>query len=222
MSDLCSQLHMLLRRGKRFDYSMGYKSLPVNGIYIMFEKGEIAHGGDRIVRIGTHTGDKQLKSRIYQHFENKNKNRSIFRKNIGRCFLNRDESPYLATWELDTTTREKKELYADRVDHEIEAEIEGRISHYIQNCLSFCLLDVPVKEDRLYFEARLIGTVSNCTECQPSVDWLGLHSPVEKIRNSGLWQVMELYKTPISEKELTFVSKALICNSENEAKQNGE
>jgi len=210
MSELCNQLHTLIREGKRFDFSMGYDAIPPNGIYIMFEKGEFAHSGDRIVRIGTHTGDKQLKSRIFQHYENENKNRSIFRKNIGRCFLNRTNNPYLLTWELDTTTKAKKEMYTDRIDRKFEAEIERQISQYIQTQLSFCILNVPSKEDRLYYEARLIGTVSCCSECSATPNWLGMFSPVEKIRKSGLWQVMELYSTPLSANELIFISKTLV------------
>jgi len=210
MSELCNQLHLLVREGKRFDFSTGYDEIPLNGIYIMFEKGEFAHTGDRIVRIGTHTGNNQLKSRIYQHFENENKNRSIFRKNIGRCFLNRANSHYLPTWELDTTSRRKKELYSNLIDKELEIEIERQISQYIQTNLSFCLLNVPSKEDRLYYEARLIGTVSCCSDCTATSNWLGNFSPTEKIRKSGLWQVKELYSKVLSTDELSFISTALI------------
>ena len=32
-------------------------------------------------------------------FVKENKNRSIFRKNIGRCLLNKDQSEYLPLWE---------------------------------------------------------------------------------------------------------------------------
>jgi hypothetical protein len=222
MSALCEQLHTIIREGKRFDFSMGYSAIPLNGIYIMFEKDEFAHGGDRIVRIGTHTGDKQLRSRIFQHFENKNKNRSIFRKNIGRCLLKRENSSYLSTWELDTTTKEKKEQFKNRIDREFEAEIEKLISHYIQINLSFCVLTMPAKEDRLYYEARLIGTVSGCTECRPSANWLGQYSPVDKIQQNGLWQVLGLHKTPLSEEELAFVSKSLIRRDEVRSGNNVE
>jgi len=212
MSELCNQLHLLVREGKRFDFSTGYGSIPLNGIYIMFEKGEFAHAGDRIVRIGTHTGDKQLKSRIYQHFENENKNRSIFRKNIGRCFLKRANSRYLPTWELDTTAKSKKELYSNRIDKELEVELERQISQYIQTNLSFCLINVPSKEDRLYYESRLIGTVSCCSDCSATSNWLGNFSPMEKIKKSGLWQVQKLYSKVLSTDELSFISTALVRN----------
>ena len=64
---------------------------------------------DRIVRIGTHTGENQLRSRLMQHFVKENKNRSIFRKNIGRCFLNIENQDYLDSWELDITPKEGRE-----------------------------------------------------------------------------------------------------------------
>ena len=72
---------------------------------IQFERGEECHAGNRIVRVGTHTGDGQLRSRMLQHFVNENKDRSIFRKNIGRALLNRDGDPYLSEWEHDRTSR---------------------------------------------------------------------------------------------------------------------
>jgi hypothetical protein len=177
---------------------MGYDQIPLNGIYIMFEHGEFGHGMDRIVRIGTHTGDDQLKSRIYQHFEKENKNRSIFRKNIGRCLLSKEQSPYLSTWNLDTTSKEKKLKHGYLIDHRFEKEIEKRISNYIQQKITFCILEVPEKGDRLDLEAQLIGTVSNCDECHASKNWLGLYSPDDRIRRSGLWQVQELFSNPLS------------------------
>ncbi len=212
MENLCEKLHHLVMKGKRFDFSAGYSDIPKNGIYVLFEKDEVAHGCDRIVRIGTHTGDGQLKNRIGQHFENENKNRSIFRKNIGRCFLKQDNDPYLDIWELDTTTKAKKDLYAPIIDREFEKKIEKRISEYIQTNFSFILFKVPTKEERLYFEARLIGTVSRCEECKPSDKWLGLYSSKDKIKKSGLWNVMELYSTPLTEEELDILSSMLVTN----------
>ena len=210
MSEICKQLHELLNTGKRFEFSIDYQAIPKNGIYVMFEKGEKAHGGDRIVRIGTHSGDNQLRSRLFQHFELENKNRSIFRKNIGRCILNKTHHPYLPIWELDTTSKKNKEAYLHLVDKQFEAEMEKQISAYIQANFSFVVLEVPQKSDRLLYESRLIGTVSNCTDCMPSPNWFGYDSPVEKIRKSGLWQVMELYAQPLSTDELEHVRNWLV------------
>jgi hypothetical protein len=35
-------------------------------------------------------------------------------------------------------------------------------------------------------ERALIGTVAGCDVCRPSPEWLGLRSPVAKVRGSGL------------------------------------
>lgn len=66
------------------------------------------------------------------------------------------------------------------------------------------------KEKRLDWESKLISTVSLCTECQPSSSWLGKYSPIEKIRQSGLWNVNELYKKPLSDSEYNALEKAII------------
>ncbi|MBU4070541.1 MAG: hypothetical protein KJ646_06180, partial [Nanoarchaeota archaeon] len=95
MSENCNKIHQLFKRMKKFHFRFNENEIPHNGIYIIFEKGEKAHRTDRIVRIGTHTGDDQLRSRLWQHFINKNKDRSIFRKNIGRALLNRNKDSFL-------------------------------------------------------------------------------------------------------------------------------
>jgi hypothetical protein len=60
---------------------------------------------------------------------------------------------------------------------------------------------VDEKVKRLLWESKIISTVSLCDECCPSANWLGLHSPKEKIRKNGLWLVNELYKQPLSESD---------------------
>ena len=77
----------------RLGFSDGFTNVPLNGIYLLYERGELGHGADRIVRVGTHTGKNQLVSRLKQHFVHENKDRSIFRKNIGRAILNRQQDP---------------------------------------------------------------------------------------------------------------------------------
>jgi len=201
MSKECEKLHKLFNNLKRFNFPFEEEEIPLNGIYILFENGEKAHGVDRIVRIGTHTGNNQLKSRLKQHFVNENKDRSIFRKNIGRALLNKDKDPFLEKWELDLTTKDMKEKNKD-IDSKKQKETEKRVSDYIQKNFSFVVFEVKNKGKRLELESKIISTISSCNECRPSKNWLGLFSPKEKIRNSGLWLVNELNKTPLSDKEI--------------------
>jgi len=206
----CEELHKILEQGKRFDFKSGFADLPASGIYILYQKGEIGHGKDRIVRIGTHVGDGNLKQRIISHFEKENKNRSIFRKNIGRAMLNKDKNPYLKIWNYDTTAKSAREKYAGEVDKNFERQLEKKISKYIQDNFYFKVLEVQNKADRLRLEARLIGTVSNCKICCASKGWLGNFSPEPKIKASGLWLVNELYKDELSKEELEEIKRRLI------------
>src|SRR5205085_2901797 len=102
---VCKALHKWANYQTVLRFPFDDSAIPLNGIYILFEQGEIAHGGNRIVRVGTHTGPNQLRSRLRQHFPVENKDRSIFRKNIGRALLNRQHDPFLQFWELDRTSR---------------------------------------------------------------------------------------------------------------------
>ena len=208
--NLCEQLHRLVNKGLTFSFPFNEDDIPRNGIYVLFEKGELSHRGDRIVRVGTHTGDNQLRSRLTQHFIKENKDRSIFRKNIGRALLRRDDNPFLEQWEYDLTSRKGREKYGALVDRSKLQEIENAVTKYIQQSFSFVTLEVRSKTDRVKLESRLASTVSLCLACQPSTAWLGKHSPKLKIRKSGLWQVNELYKKPITGSDLDLIAGTLL------------
>jgi hypothetical protein len=190
----CQELHHLFHQLKRHSFPFDEKELPKNGIYVLLEKGEHAHGGDRIVRVGTHTGKNQLPSRLLQHFMNENKNRSIFRKNIGRALLNKNNDDYLKIWEYDTTSRKNKDQYGHLINQEYQSKIEKEVSRTIQHHFSFAVIEENDKNNRLLYEKRMISEISNCIECKGSPEWLGSHSTKDKICESGLWQEMELYK----------------------------
>jgi hypothetical protein len=202
MSKLCKQVHTLFSSRQVFQFPFDPSKFPKNGIYVLFEDGEFMHGTRRIVRVGTHTGKDQLRSRLRQHFMQENKNRSIFRKNIGRALLNKAEDPFLYQWELDLTTRAAKEKYQGQIDTHYLATIEKMVSDYLQTRFLFTVFEVQDKATRLNLESKIISTISKCEECKPSSIWLGLHSPKAKIRESGLWLVNELYKEPLNEAEL--------------------
>lgn len=209
MSKNCNTIHQWFNGMKRFTFPFDKQDIPQNGIYILFEKGEFAHTTNRIVRIGTHTGQNQLPSRLFQHFLKENKDRSIFRKNIGRALLNKNNDSFLEKWELDLTTRHAKNQYSELIDFNKQKEIEKRVTKFIQDNFSFVVFQVDDKEKRLYFESRIISTVSLCEKCKPSENWLGNYSPKEKIRMSGLWIVNELWKTPLNDEDIIELKQLL-------------
>lgn len=208
MNENCRKLHELTNSMKRFRFTFEneIEKIPKNGVYIVFEEGEKGHSGDRIVRVGTHTGNDQLRSRLKQHFLGKNKNRSIFRQNIGRVFLHKENDPYLEVWSKNMTSKKARENYKGRINESKEEEIERKVTDYMQKNFSFVVIEINDKQKRLEFESKIISTISCCEDCKPSNSWFGLSSPKEKICESGLWQVNELYKTELTEEEMEELS----------------
>lgn len=203
MNKIAEELHLLFNQQRRFKFPFNQfiEDIPQNGIYIIFENGEKFNDLDRIVRVGTHTGNLQLRSRLNQHFIKENKNRSIFRKNIGRCFLNKEKNPYINLWELDYTSKADKERNLKLLDPDFENKIEKQISIYIQTNFSFCVFQVEKKEERLFWERKIVSTLAKTSEIIPSENWLGNYSTKDKIKMSGLWQVNELHKDSLNEFE---------------------
>ena len=144
-----------------------------------------------------------------QHFIKENKDRSIFRKNIGRALLTKDKDPFLEYWELDLTSRKAKDKYRGLIDLEKQKEVEKKTTECIRENFSFVVFQVSNKEKRLAIESKIISTVSLCDECKPSGDWLGLYSTKQKIRESGLWLINELYKDPFSDKDIKVLGELL-------------
>jgi hypothetical protein len=212
--EIAIELHKLIHKLSRFSYPFedDQVNIPANGIYIKFEEGETIEGMDRIVRIGTDTGNNQLHSRLFQHFENENQRRSIFRKNIGRCFLNKENNPYLKYWELDITSKADKEKNLKYIDLDFENKIEQRISSYIQNNFSFCVFRVDKKEDRLFWETKIIATIAQ-SGIRPTLNWLGNSSPKSKIKQNGLWQIQGLMKPPLTLKEFEELKEIIVNTS---------
>ncbi len=197
MSKKCEKLHKLFNDMERLKFKSNEEKIsnkekiPKNWIYILFEKYENWHWKDRIVRVWTHKGENGLYRRLKQHFINKNKNRSIFRKNIWRVLLNKkNEENLLKEWDLKWSKNDNFK------------EIEDEISEIIINKFSFVVFQVDDKDERSYFEWRIISTVNHCNQCKQSKNWLWNYSPKKQIRESGLWLVQWLKKEILSDEDM--------------------
>ncbi len=110
-------------------------------------------------------------------------------------------------WELDLTTKVAKEKFSKNIDFNKQKAVEKEVTKYMQEQFSFVVFSVESKEQRLAMESKIISTIAACDVCKSSHTWLGNHSPKEKIKESGLWLVNELYKEPLSERELSELKK---------------
>jgi hypothetical protein len=202
------------------------EQLPENGIYFFYEDGEYwGHGGfkARIVRIGTHK-DGNFKSRIKEHFlldESKmnfdrNKaaprERSIFRKHIGRALLNKRHDDYLKIWEIDFTSKKSREEFGHLRNIQKEIEVESAITKILRQNFSFRFIIVDDQLNRMGsggLERSLIGTVAHCELCKPTGNWSGGYSPKKQIKESGLWLVHHLKANDISEGDKSAILSAI-------------
>lgn len=207
MSSECNRLHKFVNGQKIRSYPFKTSGIPNNGVYIIFEKGETAHSVDRIVRIGINVGQGNLHQRLSEHYEIMNKDRSIFRKNIGLAILNDREDQFIDKWKIDLTTHASRQENKELVNSEEILEVEKEVSQIIQGNFSFTVIKVDDRAKRIKLESALISTVAQCKECGPSKEWLGLKSPKKKIRESGLWQEQHMSDPIITMESLEALEK---------------
>jgi hypothetical protein len=174
------------------------RDVPANGIYVFFEENEDAHGGRRIVLIGTHKIEGGLLRRLKMHFSaGFDMSGSVFRKDVFEALLRRKAggAEILAKWEIGG------------FDLAEEAAIAGEVTEYIRKKMSFVVFEIPDREGRLALEAKIIAAVSLCDECSASPDWLGKYSPKPEIAESGLWQVEGVFRR-LTEADMAVLRKA--------------
>jgi hypothetical protein len=147
-----------------------------------------------------------LAQRLNEH-TTQNKDRSIFRKHIGRALLSRDHDPFLDTWDLDLTRRQDRNRYNRVVDPAKLDRVEQAVSDYIEKHVCVSVIATPSGDTALKLERLCIATVSLCGSCRPSGSWLGNFSPNLKIQASGLWQLQHLFKQPLSAAELLMIER---------------
>lgn len=187
----CSALHAVVNGLTRFEFPPPERQVASNGLYFIFERGECAHGADRIVRVGSHTGHGNLLARLREHVTH-NKDRSIFRKNVGRALLAKVHDPFLDDWNRDLTSHAARERFSARIDMTKQTQVEDDVTRYIRANMTLCTISTPGQDIALELEKRCIGTVAMCGGCHPSPGWLGSFSPLAAVRESGLWQVQHL------------------------------
>jgi hypothetical protein len=163
-----------------------------NGIYVIFEEGEMAHKCKRIVRVGTHRELDYLQNRLNQH--RRNGGTSIFRRKIGCAILNKcnPNDPDLKWW------YEKK---YKSIEYKKRAIIRNSVTEHIVNKTTFVAFETKgtTKEEKgtQFWEAKIISTVAQCNECSPSNNWLGNYMPekfgeLKVAKENGLWLSNEI------------------------------
>ena len=203
MKDNSLLIHQYFNKLPRYRFDALEKNLCDNGIYVLFEQGEKIYGLDRVVRVGTHTGQDRLQKRLKEHFLTPNKDRSIFRKHIGRVMLNRDNNvELLKQWNLDLTTKKARDEWQSKLDTAALQAVEEQVSEYIQKNFSFSVIPAETKQERLYWEGGIIATLVCSPRFRPSENWLGRFATHSAIRESAMWLVQNLNGQVLSDDEV--------------------
>ncbi|MCL2116418.1 MAG: DUF5655 domain-containing protein [Methanobrevibacter sp.] len=212
-------VHRLFNNTKRYEFPFSEK-IPKNGIFVFFEKGEKFQGEDRIVYVGSNVKENRLAKMLNYIFKDGNRDNTVFRKNIGKSLLTKEDNKYfkkfnispsskiMKMWDMDL--KEFSEEYsADSPENEQIKNIEEMVSQYIQEHFSFSIVEINPKLKRLHLKSKIISSLSLSNESKPSDEWLGNDSPREKIRNSGLWLEQHLYNrdNQLSKEDLEFFNK---------------
>lgn len=173
----CEALHRDAWAQPRFAGAGDWAALPANGVYRLFESGEAAHGGDRIVCIGANLAGGGLAQRLKKHFTG-TRRVSELRKLIGAALMRRD-----GTAEDDIYAWESG---AGKFDW-----VEEWVTAYLRSACSFAVTPVDgTPQTRTAVQAAWLTLLMNCRECVASDAWLGHYASLPGVAASGLWNVL--------------------------------
>jgi hypothetical protein len=170
---------------------------PARGVYFFFEDHEFREDGStlRVVRVGTHAVSANSRTTLWNRLHTHrgassgggNHRGSIFRKRIGEALLQVRSYPaeIAASWGTDNSAPKSTRLAEVPLERDVSAVIGAMPFLRIE------VADAPgAGSDRAYLERNCISLLSNFGKepiDKPSECWLGLRSPQETIRKSGLW-----------------------------------
>ncbi len=185
---LYNKLHQELNNPKiiKYKYLGNGQFCPPNlpkqsGLYIMFDTNE-----NRIVRVGK--AEKSLLTRLTQHFIKEDKDHSILRKHIGRSLLHKWEEENNVTYESAVQDWNTKGVG--------NPELEEKVTEYLIDNISFCLIPLTVKKQIRKLEQTLLEILSihnrlyhEATGKNIQTDnWLGNYCKEnQRVMESGLW-----------------------------------
>ena len=203
--ELLSKLEVGLCGKRRLAECTGKLKWPRRGVYFFFEPDEYRRGWpirQRVVRVGTHAVSSGSVSTLWGRIRTHkgysdgsgNHRSSIFRLHVGKALIELEHSEgAFPFWGKGMSAPQEIRL--------AEQPLEKKVSEYLSrmSLLWIAVDDLPGPlSDRAYIEQNAISLLSNLQNPfdPPSSKWLGMLSPSENMKFSGLWniqKVMEKY-----------------------------
>ena len=107
------------------------------------------------------------------------------------------------------TSRANRARYGPLVDATRQSQVEEQVTQYFLQSFTFSVIRIDDRERRLVFEKRAIATVAQCPHCRLSPEWLGNFSPLQAIRDSGLWLKQHLVGEPLNPADLEWLDEII-------------
>lgn len=189
-TDHTATVHALAATLPRYRFPVSRRETPASGVSLLFEEGEVALAGDstveRIVHVGTHTGEGRLARRLGIHASGDRRG-SVLRLHLGGALLARDApgDQRLTTW------------YGDK--RAPTPDVEEAVSALLRERFTVCCIPVTDRDERLELERGLIALLAQRPLGPPSEGWLGRHAFRLEIRRSGLWNTDHVDAKPMGE-----------------------
>ena len=173
-----ASVHRILAALPARRFPISRRDVPPDGIYLLYEEGETVQiedqEFDRIVGVGTHSGEGRLARRLGIHASGDRRG-SDLRLHLGSAFLAQANSadPRLRTW-----LGEKRTPMPD---------VEEAVSTLIRERFAVRCIPVSDRQERQELEQALTALLARNPVTPPSEGWLGRHAARREIRSSGLW-----------------------------------
>ena len=163
------------------------EGIPLNGVYLNYEKGENYSADDellqRIVHVGRNRESQNLRERLKSHYVFRGR-RSIFRNHVGTALLTRDGRLKLLQNLPFKPSETRKVTPLARAAF---PRFEDAITEYMVTSFTFRYIEVEDRSYRKELEERLIYTLALCQGCVPSQNWLGKYALNAGVKSGHLW-----------------------------------
>ena len=208
------KIHEAASKLPRYRFDKLTKIDVENGLLIVFEEGEKYGEYDRIVYVGINQKSGRLPGRV-QEFISGKKDGVVLRKYIGEALLRKDRHPYSRIWAKDSSSPEGRRKIGTFFDSQIQEETEARVTSYLNEHMSFSVVEIPNSTRRKLLQDEFVLTLKEAYSQLPaSSTWLGRYHSDLKIRATALWMVGNERARPFNNEEVeTFLKE--IQNSQS-------
>lgn len=192
-----------------------------DGLFFFFERGQMCREFDRIVYVGCSDRTESIIAKIRGIYDG-DKDQSELRKYIGASILNKTHNSYCRIWMKNSSDKKALRKIGTFYDPKLQAEIEGKISQYLNNNIKISCISILSHEKRKTLQEKIINSLADSyiLNCDMS-GWLGSSMPDPAIRNSGIWNASSVSNVlRLKDLDILDISILLDLHDDTQCQQN--